>query len=220
MLTDRGRARVIADDGFDPRTGLNARPEEPAACAADFGFTRNSSAAAVARPDPDGRVIRLLAWLEWRPRRGLPLVPSEVFAGTRDLAIAHGCHAVCADGHAKESAKEVLSPAGLAFVDAPGLPSVAVLEVRRLLQENRIAGLDCDGVIIGQHKPDEHVGLLLRQLEAVKIEHGSGGHVRVLMPVTRDGRHGDVASAVLLALWRASRIKPYTRPIGSPLVRA
>jgi hypothetical protein len=205
------------DDGWR-EDGRHVAPSDPLAfCAADFGFTRNSSAAAIAVPVGD--LVHLVTWIEWRPG-GAPLVPSAVYRGVADLALAHGCAGVCADGHTKENAREVFAPAGLAFFDAPTVPAVAVLEVRRLLQESRIRGIACDGEIVGALRPDEHVGLLRRQLEAVKIEHVNGGHVRVTMPQTKDGRHGDVAAACILALYRASRAKPYARPIGATLARA
>lgn len=216
----RDPASVAADDGWRPDDRGN--PLDVAALAevgTDLGFTRNSSACAASRMGED-RIVTLLGWEEWRPRAGVALVPSHVFAGVVDFAAQHRAARAWGDGHARESAKEVYGPAGLAFADAPSVPADAYLEVRRLLQEDRVRGLDVPGVIHGALRPDEHVGLLRRQLEAARVEYLAGGYKRVVVPQTRDGRHGDVMSACVLSLWAASRGRAYTRALGGRLARS
>lgn len=216
----RDSAGVAADDGW--RADDRGSPLDVATAAevgTDLGFTRNSSACAAARMGDD-RIVHLLGWVEWRPRAGAALVPSHVFAGVVAFAAQHRAARAWGDGHARESAREVYGPAGLAFAPAPVVPADVYLEVRRLLQEGRVRGLDAPGVIHGALRPDEHRGLLRRQLEAARVEYLAGGYRRIAIPETRDGRHGDVMAACVLAIWAASRGRVYARALGGRLARA
>lgn len=220
MITRGGARNRIADDGFS-YDGRHERRDDPppVVVGTDFGFSRNSSACAAA--SPRGRMIVLLGWREWRP--GLrPLRPSSVFAGVADFAADHGAERVWADGHYREAAREVFDARAIVLLSAPAVPAVAYLEVQRLLQEDRIRGLDCEGEIIGP-RPEPPVGLLRSQLESVRAIREQGGHTRIEIPTTRDGRHGDIAAAAVLAIWAASTIPAggaYVAPIGGSLVRA
>lgn len=210
----------VADDGWYPGARPPAREDSaPAAIVgSDLGFSRNSSACAAARPV--GQCVELVAWREWRPQ-GAPLRPSEVFRGIVAFSRQHGATRVIGDGHYREGAREVYDPAGIVFVGAPTVPAVAFLAVQRLLREGRVRGLDCPGEVIGARRPDEAIGLLRRQLESVREVRADGGHTRIEIPTTKDGRHGDVASAAVLALWGASRslAAGYRPPIGASLSR-
>lgn len=192
----------------------------PLVCvAADFGFRRNSSAAAAAVRE--GNMVRLVAWIEWKP--GIdPLVPSSVFRGVARLCAAVGCDHVIADGHARDSALEVFRPAGLRFVSAPASPAAVHLEVQRLLRERRVRGLGAPGVIVGEHRPGDADDLLVRQLEDIRGTWIDGGAMRIEIPTTPDGRHGDVAVAATTSLWGASRLTGAERgaPIGAALDRS
>jgi hypothetical protein len=159
---------------------------------ADLGFASDSSALIGVTKQRNG-VSLVLSVDELRPRKGAPLRPKAVidaFATTIDLFAASE---FVSDGHYKESAREHLEPHGIRFVDAPGGregKAETYLLVRKLLHEGRVR--------LPNHPR------LLAQLRSIISRPVPGGGIAIETP-RRFGAHGDLVSALVLALWRANR---------------
>jgi hypothetical protein len=156
---------------------------------ADFGFVNNSSAIAIA--EKRGALVYILAIVEQRPRRGAPLRPSAVVADFANIARHYGLSAITSDAHYAESIKEHLREHGMRLVPAPEGQTgkvEAYLNLRKMVNEGRL------------RIPREP--RLLQQLKSLTAKPTSGGGLQIGSPV-RGGAHGDVASAVVLAVWGA-----------------
>ena len=160
---------------------------------ADLAFTKDSSAlcAVAASSDHTFTVVHLE---ECRPKKGAPLRPKDVIDAFALTTKQYGATGFTADAHYKESAREHLAPHGLAFDDAPGGQGGKVevyLEARKLIHEGRV------------RLPD--YPRLLSQLRSVMSRPTPGGGVVISSPRRPGGGHGDLVSALVLALFRASR---------------
>lgn len=162
----------------------------------DLGFARNSSALVVARQGPDGRISLPLVQ-EWRPQPGAPLRPSEVCGQVAELLRGVGARSLVADRHYQETIRETLTAARL-FLEEPPAPDEAWALVRDTLRSGRL--------VLPEHP------LLLAQLKAVRGKLAPGGTVRIELPATPDGRHGDLAAAAALAIWAVVR-RPHRLPL-------
>jgi hypothetical protein len=175
---------------------------------ADLGFRKDASACVVLRVEHGVAIVA--ETLELRPARGAPLVPSQVCAAFARLARKHGADRVMTDSFAIETAREHWAALGVAPLEAPaGQPGkVATYErARDLLAEGRVR-------LSPAHKD------LRAQLLAVTARPTSGGGLSIVTPRRAGAAHGDVASALVLALWQAARHlrrsrQPY-RPISRP----
>jgi hypothetical protein len=183
---------------------------------ADWAFRKNASAVAIAAlrgPDPDllGKgplgSISLEAFEAWRPKPNAFLKPSEVFQAAGRIGKQHGIDSYMADLHYIEAAREGLK--GIAIIDAPSMPKDYWLEVQRLFLE--------DSVSLGLLEDDHPIIQQLGQVQAVRE---MAGHVKIDIPVMKDGSHGDQAVAAALAVYRASRLDTSGGlPIGGRLNR-
>ena len=162
----------------------------------DLGFARNSSALVVACQKPGG-AIHLTLVEERRPTPGTPLRPSAVCAEFAQLLRLAGARSLVADRHYQETIREALSAADL-LLEEPPSPDEAWALVRELLRSRRL--------VLPRHP------LLLAQLKAVRGRLASGGAVRIDLPATPDGRHGDLAAAAALAIWAVVR-RPHALPV-------
>lgn len=180
---------------FDPATLAKAtdktiqlaqspRPGAIVRAGVDAGFTRNSSTIFITH-EVD-RVLRVADYAEWKPTPGQPLKPSEVVASWATLCERHGARGVCGDQHHRESLQEHLATHGLWMSDAPNKAD-SFVHMRTLMREGRLK------------IPDEP--RLQRQLRSVQSRPISGGSLSVTMPQARDGSHGDLVSALVLACW-------------------
>lgn len=159
---------------------------------ADFGFRSDSSALVVTQRVGD--IIYVDAIEERRPERGKPLLPSQVVADFAAIGKRYGSSELMSDGHYRMSIQEHLDARGLTLLSAPeGALGKAktYVEARTLLAQGRVR--------LPQHER------LLRQLREVVATPTSGGGVSIQSPRWRQGGHGDLVSALVLALWRASR---------------
>jgi hypothetical protein len=158
----------------------------------DFAFLADASALViVARTDDRLSVADIL---ERRPTKAAPLVPSSVVGEFAARAKKYGCQAIVSDSHAKASVIEHLAASGLGFVDAPaGQRAIAqsYVAVRDLLVEGRLS--------IPRHDR------LLRQMRETVATPLPGGGIRISHPRTAGG-HGDIVSALVLAVWRARSV--------------
>jgi hypothetical protein len=153
---------------------------------ADFGFRSDSSALVVARLEED--VCRVADIAELRPQRGAPLVPSAVVGEFAAIAKRYSSTAVVADRHYEEAIREHLAEHQLRLVPAPdGLAGKVEVytRARALIHEGRV------------RLPDHR--RLLAQLKAVTSKPSPGGGLTISSP-RRGGSHGDLVSALVLAL--------------------
>ena len=188
------------------RTALSTK-----AVGGDFAFRRNSTAFVAcetheitvgAAADGTGgsvkRVYDIPDMLEEMPR-GKPLKPSEICAKGAEFARESGCDEIIADGHYRETVVEELGKGGITHIIAPegatGKAEVAQV-VRNLMHEGAVR----------LNTAHPLADKLIRQLREISSRPLSGGGISLDSPTWRTGEHGDLASAFLLAVWRAYRL--------------
>lgn len=157
---------------------------------ADFGFRTDSSAIVAVELMPGNR-YQVLVVGEERPKDG-PLKPSVVVADFARVMKKVGADTMMADGHYRESIQEHLEDVSLFFRPAPsGANGKAdTYNVARLiLSEGRL------------DLPDHP--RLIQQMREVTKRPTSGGGVSIDSPRWRAGGHGDLVSALVLALYAA-----------------
>lgn len=174
----------VDDTAAMPRV---AQPGETVVAGADFGFRSDSSALVVCHRDL-ANIIRVAELVELRPEPGKPLKPSETVRTFAEKLHAHGAGWLIADGHYREAIIEHLADHGLAFADAPTVPSEAYVRARALMREGRV------------RLPREP--RLLQQLGEIEGRATSGGRMSITMPRWSSGGHCDIASALVLALYQ------------------
>ncbi|NUP10882.1 MAG: hypothetical protein HOW73_32965 [Polyangiaceae bacterium] len=173
------------------------------AAGADLALVKDSSALAIVAADmgdEEGEedrpewVYGLVALEEERPERGKPLKLSHVAGSFCRTIQKYGLRSFVADGHVREPAREYTDAAGVAVEAAPegreGKFETYVL-TRKLLNEGRLVLLD--------HPR------LLAQLRAVRSKPMPGGGFQLTSPRRVGTGHGDLVSALVLAVWAASR---------------
>lgn len=166
---------------------LAAKPGSQVFVAADFGFRSDTWTIVVVHKTLDTYCVAELE--ERKPEKGAPLVPAVVVAAFARIAKRHGATAILADGHYRETMLEHLSNHGLAFV--PAFESAA----EKVEAHQKARTLIHDGRV---RMPDDF--RLLRQLREVVSRPTSGGGVTLSWPRWRKGGHGDLVSALVLAL--------------------
>ncbi len=170
---------------------IPAPPGSTRAVGADLAFSSDSSAAAVVARTGDKFVLCALD--ELRPKKGSPLKPKTVIDTFAALAKDNGVRELVSDAHYRESAREHLEPHKVTFIDAPpgrdGKNEVYLL-AKKLIHEGRL-------------KLPAHPRLLA-QLRAVVSKPAPGGGFIISSPRLRGGGHGDLVSALTLAIWRAN----------------
>ncbi len=159
---------------------------------ADFAFKKNSSSLAVLDKNGGERMTLLAA--EERVPGDRPLVPSRTIKDLVAIAAGFGCGGVACDLHYIESVREVTDSLQLALLSFPndneGI-SQAYIRARVLL---------ADGTIDLSAAPD----LLIEQLKETTSKPTVTG-LAITNPV-KDGRHGDMVSAFVCAVWAAEHI--------------
>lgn len=156
---------------------------------ADFAFRSDCSALVVVHQYGQKRIVADI--VELKPKKGEPLRPSEVVETFAKVAKEHKAEAVVADGHYRESIAELLSTYDLGFISAPQGAGGKALQyqcTRTLLR---------DGLVTIPDDPR-----LISQLKEVQYRATSGGGVSIASPRYKGGGHGDICSALVLALYR------------------
>lgn len=154
----------------------------------DLAQIGDSSALAIVGLE-DG-IIRLLEMIELRPKKGAPLKLSEIIATFAETLARHELGAFMADGHVREAAREHADKRGLAILDAP--------EGRKGKMDVYLATRDA----IREGQLRLGVNLRLRaQLMAITSRPVPGGGLSISSP--RRAGHGDLVSALTLAVWQA-----------------
>lgn len=205
-----GSALYFDSRAIDACTDASPRPLPPmhtgtACVGADLGFRSDSSAAVVA--EYDGEHVHVMDLLELRPEKGRPLTPSRTIAEIAELARRYEAPGVMADQHYAEAVREHLAAADLALLAAPeGQPA-------KLETYAKLRALLLDGAV----RLPAHPRLLdqLRQVTAVPT---AGGNISIRSPRTPGGGHGDLVSALVLAVWQAARLVPERTKAEGPRV--
>jgi hypothetical protein len=206
------------------KSALKAEPTDTVGLGGDFAFRRNSSAFAAVSlgqhsgnyfADPDlAPVFRTIGLLERKPLTE-PLKPSVVCHDAADFAKAHNTDTIIADGHYREAVAEHLWDGGnITLTSAPegaaGKAEVFQL-ARGLLLEGRVKLPDPDSSI--------EAARLMAQLREVALRPLAGGGVAIESPLWKTGEHGDLVSAWVLGVWRASKLgwtAPEEKKPGTP----
>ena len=167
----------------------------------DFGFVSDASAVAlVGRWDTvpgkplEACVYGGIAGEELRPEPGMPLRPSEVVAAFAGVLEPHGVVELMVDGHSREAVREHTDRLGVGLVNAPTSPLLPHLELKKALDEGRLA--------LGGMSEElrERVAL---QLGRVRKGRTPGGSVQVILPRGKGAGHCDLVAALVLAVWHA-----------------
>jgi hypothetical protein len=157
-------------------------------CGLDTGFRKDPSAACVVRLHADGYHIDLVEVLEIIVPKGERLKPSETIAQLLERAKQHKCEQVLADQHYIESVRE--QGGTWSLTEAPRDPAVPYVATRTMMREGRLR------MSAGHER-------LLAQLKDVVARPTAGGNLSISSP-RKGGAHGDIVSALVLAVWAAS----------------
>ena len=167
---------------------LSPPPGAQVMIGADTGFRRDSSALVVVYRLPDGSYV-VAEVLELRPKQGQPLKPSEVVAAFAAACRRHGCSWLMADAHYRETLDEELAKEKLSYVPAPGGAegkAECYMHAKTLLYQGRL------------RLPNNR--RLLEQLKQTIGKPTSGGGLSLSSPRASTGGHGDLVSALVLAV--------------------
>lgn len=167
-------------------------PTRTAVAGFDAGFSSDSSALVILRVAPEGR-LEVADVLELRPRAGQPLLPGDVLRGhVLPRLQAHGARTLVIDQHYAQSVREHLGNANVRILLAPpGADGKA--EMYRAAQ----------AAIHGERLDLPPFPRLTRQLREVTTRPLPGGGHKIDSPRWRSGGHGDLASALVAAVWAA-----------------
>lgn len=177
-------ACLAASIDFDAPMLVLPTGGEEVASGCDLGFAANSTTLAVTH-HRDGNIV-LAEVLELRPAPDAPLKPREVFTAIAERLKAHGARTLMADGHYREAIVEACAEARVGFLDAPRDPAEAFVRARTLMRDGKVK--------LPNHER------LIRQLREVVARKLMGGRVQAVLPKWRDGSHGDLVSAFVLAV--------------------
>jgi hypothetical protein len=159
--------------------------------AADLGLVSDSSAIAIVALI-DGRFV-LLELLEIRPRKGAPLRLSEVIAAFAAVMRAHGVTEFYADSHAREPAREWCDKEGIRLVGGPEGNAGKVSTYQALQSVFREGRME-----LPRHDR------LLAQIRGIVSKPTAGGLLQISSPRRSGSGHGDLVSALVLAVFAAS----------------
>ena len=181
-------------EAVDPtlRLGRPTRADATRAVGADLGLVHDAAAAAAVERDPEGYAV--LDYLEIFATAE-KLLPSEVIDKMAGVAEAAGVDEVTGDSHAAPFMAEALWRRKIVFLQTPGgVTGNAELFglTRDLLHERKL------------RLPNDP--RLLQQLREVKKRPLPSGGFRVEQPRKATGGHGDIVSALVAAVWAASRL--------------
>jgi hypothetical protein len=159
----------------------------------DTGLISDSSACVIVHRKPD-KIYRLSVADEQKPEKDKPLKLSEVCKRYAGLIKAHFKRSAFADGHTIEPSREHIEKDGCSLDEAPA-GAQGKLETHSFLREL----LNDDKMAIPQQAEK-----LISQLREVVSKPLPGGGLKIWSPRNKGG-HGDIASALVLAVWDASQ---------------
>jgi hypothetical protein len=166
----------------------------------DLGFSHDSSALVIACQV--GSVRYVVDVLEMVPEPGKPLSFGTVMESFAERAKFWGADGIVADGHYREAVLEYLNRYDLGFIPAPaGMKGKTTTYsfVKSLIHGGNVR--------IPDHER------LVQQLKEVEVRPSSGGALSISSPTWRSGGHGDIVSALVLALYRLGGYDVEDRPV-------
>lgn len=169
--------------------GREATPGAELAACLDAGFRSDSSALAIVQRVGD--VVSVLDLLELRPEPGKPLKPSAVCAAFAERLQRYAIERVAADAFYVEAIREYLASADIAVDELPAGNTGKAEQfsgTRTYLHERRL-------------ELPQHPGLL-RDLRGIVSRPAPGGGLTITSPRRATGGHGDIASALVGAIWQ------------------
>ncbi len=172
---------------------LGRRPSGFTHYGADVGLVSDESVIVRADREADG-VISIGQIVALKPKKGAPLKLSEVIATFAATMAECGASCFMADGHVREPAREHAATHHIKIDSAPegNAGKFKTYElVRRLLREGRL-------------KLPDHPRLL-QQLRTIVAKPMPGGGWSISSPRRAGMGHGDIVSALVLAVWAAHR---------------
>lgn len=187
-----------------------AKPGAVVTAGGDLAFVRDCAALAFAHRygawDSDTSRYLVSELHERKPESGAPLVPGDVIGDFAGKLAANHVEKLMADGHYRMSAVEHLERHGMHFLSAPegqGGKAESYTRTRVLLHGRRL-------------EIPAHAGLV-RQLKEVTSKPTPGGGLSIKSPEKAGGGHGDLLSAVVLALYQP---QGYEVPDAGPLAHS
>lgn len=178
----------------------------------DLGFVSDCAVLAFAHRIGPWKVeesrYRTAELFELKPQPEAPLMPSHVMAKFVERLKWHTCGWMMGDGHYKLTALEHLIAAGLKFHDAPeGQAGKAEVYVRARV------------VLNGLRWELPNDPRFIKQMKEVMSKPTAAGGLTIWSPKKPGGGHGDLVSAIVLALWQKTGrdIHSPPPPIGSDL---
>lgn len=186
----------------DTRGAVTERPRGAGVgCGGDTGLVNDASALAIVARIPGQRIsedtrrpdrFELLELREFRPKKGEPLKLSAVIEDFAGTVIRHGERSFLADAHVREPAREFARKHEVTIGEAP-VKTEEIWEsfsfLAKLIREGRFT--------MPRHPR------LIAQLRAVVSKPVAGGLYKVSMPRRSGSGHGDLVSALVLAVWDA-----------------
>ena len=171
---------------------LGLLPNQTAMLGLDTGFRKDPSAGVVVRRNGDGYEVS--ECVEVAPKPGERLKPSETLRQLFERGQRHRCVSAVSDQHYIETVREHCGYLRLHETPA-GVEGNAEMytTARTVLREGRLK-------ISAQHTR------LLSQLRQVVAKPTPGGNISIQSP-RRGGAHGDLASALVAALWALEQEK-------------
>jgi hypothetical protein len=207
---DSGAATFFSHDAIDAAVddGLVLPLTPPAGAevmiGADTGFRRDSSALVVVYKLHTGQYV-VADIVELRPRPNHPLRPSDVVRDFADTCKRHGCTWLMADEHYRETIDEELAKHKLSYVPAPGGAegkSECYMHAKMLLHQGKLK--------IPKNRR------LIDQMRQIVGRPLAGGGLSISSPRTTMGGHGDILSALVLAV--SQRAGQKTAELAKPKV--
>jgi hypothetical protein len=165
-------------------------PGDIVAAGGDFGFRSDSSALVMVAKRGDD--LHVFDGAEERPELDVPLKPSRTVAAFANT-VAGRCLYVMADQHYREAIAEHLDEHGLIFAPAPTVPADTYVRARMLLRDLRL-----------HIHPLPFRERLVQQMREVQGKPTSGGGMSIVHPRWSKGGHGDIVSALVLAVWQVT----------------
>jgi len=168
-------------------------PGDVVSAGADMGLISDS--AALVKVAKRGDELHVYFAREERPQEGRPLrLDATVEAFVKDIV---GASYAMADQHYFQALHEALEKHDLVLAKATAKPADAYTRGRVLIHGGKVK-------IHTANMPPEVSARLVQQLREVQGRPTSGGGVSISNPRWAQGGHGDIAAALMLALWQLS----------------
>lgn len=174
---------MLTDEPFE------LRPGDEVSAGSDLGLRADSSALVFCALRSG--VLHVFDAVECRPTERAPLSMRETFDAFASRLRLNRCGHILADQHYRQALYEHLAAYDVAVAPATASPADRYVRARVLMRAGkvRIHGIACRD-------------RLIKQLREVQGKPTSGGGMAISHPRWATGGHGDIADALILALWQ------------------